>query len=220
MIAMLLAAGRGERMRPLTDTTAKPLLKAGGRQLIDYHLESLALAGVDTVVINTCWQAEKIVAQLGRERYGLKIIYSYEPVALETAGGIVNALALLGDEPFLLVSADVWGQLPFQSLRLPEGDQGHLLLVPNPPHHPDGDFCLDHTRITVATGARLTYSGVGVFHPQAFRHLAAGFRPLRQVLQQLMEEELLSGSIHRGVWFDIGTPQRLAELDAYLRAAE
>lgn len=217
---MLLAAGRGERMRPLTDTTAKPLLKAGGRRLIDYHLEALAGAGVTKVVINTCWQADKIVEQLGTERYGISITYSHEATALETAGGIANALELLGNQPFLLVSADVWGQFAFQTLRLRAPDQGHLVLVQNPPHHPDGDFFLDQSRVNFKSGSRLTYSGVGVFHPDAFRQLSPGFRPLRDVLRQLIERQLLGGSVHSGAWFDIGTPKRLAELDAYLLAGD
>ncbi len=208
-------------MRPLTDHTAKPLLKAGGQSLIEYHLAALSRAGVRRVVINTCWQAQKIVEQLGTgARYDLEIVYSHEHTALETAGGIVNAIDLLGEQPFLLVSADIWASLHFESLTLEPPAVGHLLLVENPPHHPNGDFCLDQNRISLKNGPRFTYSGVGLFHPCVFRDLAPGFRPLREVLKDLIDRRLLAGSVHRGPWFDIGTPTRLAELDAYLANAE
>ncbi len=219
MIAMLLAAGRGERMRPLTDSTAKPLLRAGGQRLIDYHLHALARAGIETVVINTCWQTEQIVEQLGSgARYGLDIVYSHESVALETAGGIVNAIHLLGEQPFLLISSDVWGEFHFDKLTLEPSAQGHLLLVDNPPHHPAGDFSLRGNRVTIDDAPRLTYSGVGLFQPSVFRKLAPGFRPIREVLSDLIDKRLLTGSTHTGHWFDIGTPERLTQLNGFLHS--
>jgi MurNAc alpha-1-phosphate uridylyltransferase len=217
MIAMLLAAGRGERMRPLTDNTAKPLLRAGGQRLIEYHLHALARAGIDTVVINTCWQAQQIVEELGSgERYGLEIQYSHESTALETAGGIVNAIQLLGEQPFLLISADVWGNFQFDRIVLERDAQAHLLLVDNPPHHRQGDFSLDGSLVTFDTGPRYTYSGVGLFRPDVFRGLTPGFRPLREILTKLIDKQTLTASVHSGHWFDIGTPQRLTQLNNFL----
>jgi MurNAc alpha-1-phosphate uridylyltransferase len=222
MKAMLLAAGRGERMRPLTDATAKPLLEAGGHALIDYHLHALRQAGVGEVVVNLSWQGERIRAHVGSgTRYGLVVAYSDEgPVAFETGGGIHRALSQLGPDPFLVVNGDIWTDYPLAALRLPAGSLAQLVLVANPPQHPAGDFALDAAGRVVAAGARLTYSGLGVFHPGLFDGCEAGRFPLKPLLDQALAGRRLSGEAWRGKWFDVGTPGRLAALDAALRARE
>ena len=234
---MLLAAGRGERMRPLTDTTAKPLLKVNGKRLIDYHLEKLATAGIKTVVINTCWQAKKIVDALGDgSRYGLQIEYSHEPTALETAGGIRQALHLLGEHPFLVISADVWCDVDYIDLfkylhhsgaRSTDSQQpeAHLLMVDNPPHHSEGDFAIDASgklqlkpKASLRTGVRTcTYSGIGLYQPGLFRPLKVARCPLREVLFPAITAGKVSATMHDGEWFDIGTVERLQMLDGLLR---
>lgn len=215
---MILAAGRGERMRPLTDRTPKPLLPVGGKPLIEYHLEALAAAGVAEVVINLSWLAERIPPALGQgERWGLRIHYSYEgPQPLETAGGIRHALAQLGDEPFLVVNGDVWTDYPLARLRAPEG-LAHLVLVDNPPHHEQGDFVLEDGVVRDGDGARLTFSGIGVYRPELFAGLPPGPARLAPILRQAMARGAVSGEHYRGRWIDVGTPQRLAELDQQLR---
>lgn len=210
---MILAAGRGERLRPLTDTTPKPLLEVDGKPLIAHHLQRLAAAGFTEVVINLAWQGEKIAAFLGDgSAFGLQIRYSEEPPgALETAGGIVQALPLLGDAPFLVVSADVLTDYPFEELR--DADRphpAHLVLVDNPPHHPTGDFSLRDGRVRFASGAALTFSGIAAFDPQLFANLSPGRRALRPVLEQAIAAGQVGGEHYRGLWDDIGTPQRLA----------
>lgn len=219
MRALILAAGRGERMRPLTDTTPKPLLAVGGRPLIEWHLQALAAAGITEVVINHAWLGERIEAALGDGgRFGLQIRYSPEPPgALETAGGIVNALPLLGEAPFLVVNGDIWTDYAFA--RLPTalgGDLAHLVLVDNPPQHPQGDFRLAGGRVHAEGAPRLTFSGIGVYSPALFAGLPPGRRPLAPVLREAMAGGRVSGEHHRGRWFDIGTPERLAGLDALL----
>lgn len=211
---MLLAAGRGERLRPLTDTTPKPLIEVGGRPLIVHHLERLAAAGFEDVVINLGWLGEQIAEYLGDGRsFGLKIRYSEEPPgALETAGGIIEALPMLGRSPFLVVSADVLSDYPFDELRNMELTMAaHLVLVDNPPHHPEGDFALHHGQVRAAGGERLTFSGIAVFDPALFAGLARGRRALRPVLEQAIAAERVSGERYTGRWADIGTPQRLAK---------
>jgi MurNAc alpha-1-phosphate uridylyltransferase len=219
---MLLAAGRGERMRPLTDETAKPLLRAGGHALIDYHLRALAAAGVTEVVINLSWQGERLREHVGDGAgFGLTVRFSDEgPVPLETGGGIHRALGWLGAGPFLVVNADVWTDFPLQSLGLPAGPLAHLVLVPNPAHHPAGDFALDAAGRVVATGPRLTYAGIGVFQAELFRDCRAGRFPLKPLLDSARERGLLSGQAWSGRWFDVGTPSRLAALDRSLRQGE
>lgn len=222
MKAMLLAAGRGERLRPLTDTTAKPLLKANGTSLIDFHLQKLPGAGIRTVVINTCWQADKIVHHIGNgSGYGLTVHYSHEDQALETAGGVAHARTLLGDMPFLLISSDVWTDLDFAQIQpLPPHGLAHLVMVGNPPHHPEGDFSLHHGLVTPRRNeASFTYSGIGIFHPQLFAAAINKAMPLRDVLQPAIDQHRVSGEHHRGQWMDVGTPQRLAQLNDYLSAA-
>lgn len=231
MKALIFAAGLGERMRPLTDTTPKPLLAVGGKRLIEWHLEKLAALGIEDLVINTSWLAEQFPATLGDgAHWGLRIAYSYEGATpLETGGGMWNALPLLGDAPFLLVNGDVWTDFDFARLpREPDG-LAHLVMVDRPLQATHGDFALDGDGFVRADGEqRLTYSGIGVYRPQLFD----GWRdivttpaivdgkpkfPLAPLLRAHMGEGLIRGEHHRGRWTDVGTPQRLAELDAKLR---
>ncbi len=220
MVVMILAAGRGERMRPLTDTTPKPLLPVGGRPLIEWHLQALAEAGFRDVVINHAWLGAQIEQRLGNgERFGLRIRYSPEPAgALETAGGIVNALPLLGDGPFVVINGDIWTDYPLAQLPRSLGeDLAHLVLVDNPPQHPQGDFVLQEGRVVADAEPCLTFSGIGVYAPQLFAGLEPGVRPLAPLLRAAMGEQRVGGEHYRGRWFDIGTPERLAELDRMLR---
>ncbi|NEZ03279.1 nucleotidyltransferase family protein [Wenzhouxiangella sp. XN201] len=210
---MILAAGRGERLRPLTDTTPKPLIEVGGRPLIVHHLERLSAAGVEEVVINLGWLGEQIADYLGDGReFGLQIRYSKEPPgALETAGGIVEALPLLGETPFLAVSADVLTDYPFERLTgIEPGGSAHLVLVDNPPHHPQGDFALRDGQVRLASGDGLTFSGIALFRPELFRGLEPGRRALRPVLEAAIKAGRITGERYRGSWADIGTPDRLA----------
>ena len=218
MKAMILAAGRGERMRPLTDATPKPLLEAGGKCLIEFHLEGLRRGGFEDVVINTAHLGTRIVDTLGDgTRYGLRIRYSQEPEgALETGGGIHRALPLLGDAPFLVINGDVWCDYPLAPRELASGDLAHLVLVDNPAHHPEGDFHLDADRVHCDGEPRLTFSGIGYYRPELFRGCTAGRFPLAPLLRQAMAENRVSGAHHRGHWSDVGTPERLAALDEFL----
>ena len=228
MKAMILAAGRGERMRPLTDHTPKPLLVAGGKPLIVWHLERLAAAGFREVVINHAHLGEQIEKALGDgAKWGLTIAYSPEPPgALETAGGIAQALPLLGDEPFLVVNGDVWCDFDFgRFFRLTVGGwqpAAHLVMVDNPAHHAGGDFSLEGERIVYAHGGQtVTYAGIAVFSPAFFRDVPVG-QPLklRPLLDAAIAAGTLTGEHFTGRWVDVGTPQRLAELDQeLLRAA-
>ena len=222
MKAMVLAAGRGERMRPLTDATAKPLLQAGGRALIDYHLHALAAAGVTEVVVNLSWQADRIREHVGNgARFSLAVRYSDEgPVPLETGGGIRQVLDWLGPGPFLVVNADIWTDYPLGSLTLPAGSLAHLVLAPNPAHHPAGDFALDPAGGVVADGPRLTYTGLGALHPQLFEGREAGRFPLKPLLDRAQQLGRLSGETWAGRWFDVGTPARLATLDEALQRGD
>ncbi len=231
---MVLAAGRGERMRPLTDTLPKPLLPVGGKPLLVWHLERLAAAGLRDVVINHAWLGERIEAALGDGRqYGVRITYSPEaPGGLETAGGIATALPHLGDAPFLVVNGDIWcdwdpAQAPALARRL-DGQrlQAWLLLVDNPAHHPTGDFHLaagqEPAPVTdgpgAAPGTRLTFSGIGIYHPALLAGIAPGTSArLAPVLRTAMAVDAVLGSRHTGRWVDVGTPARLAELDAEVR---
>jgi MurNAc alpha-1-phosphate uridylyltransferase len=225
MKAMILAAGRGERMRPLTDTTPKPLLTAGGKPLIVWHLERLAACGFREVIVNHAHLGERIEAALGDGgAFGLSIRYSPEPPgALETAGGIARALPLLGGEPFLVVNGDVWCDWDFNRARALSSRLAHLILVNNPPQHAGGDFCLDGEVVRYAAdraGPTYTYAGAGVFHPGFFASVPAGaVMKLRPLLDAAIARRELTGEHHAGRWFDAGTPERLAELDAELRCA-
>jgi MurNAc alpha-1-phosphate uridylyltransferase len=213
MKAMILAAGRGERMRPLTDKLPKPLLPVAGKPLIVRHIERLVEAGFRQLVINHAHLGEMIEAELGDgAAWGVEIGYSPESVALETGGGIYRALPLLGEGPFLVVNGDVWCDLDFSRLSLKQGDLAHLVLVPNPDHHRQGDFQLSQGRVSQGLENRLTYSGIGVYHPQLFASCSPGVFPLAPLLIEAMERGLVSGECFSGLWMDIGTPKRLTEL--------
>jgi MurNAc alpha-1-phosphate uridylyltransferase len=219
---MLLAAGRGERMRPLTDTLPKPLLEVGGRSLIAWHLVALARAGIREVVINLSWLGGQLRAALGDGRdLGVSISWSEEgPIPLETGGGIFRALPRLGPEPFLVVNADIWTDIDFGRLRLPSEMHAHLVLIANPVHHPRGDFGLEGDRVVNRDSERLTYSGVGVYSPEFFAGCTAGRFPLLPLLNRAIAASRVSGGVHRGQWCDVGTAERLASLSAQLAALE
>lgn len=232
MKALIFAAGLGERMRPLTDHTPKPLLSAGGKPLVSWHLERLAALGVREVVINTSWLAGQFPATLGTgERWGLRITYSQEgPVPLETGGGMLHAMGLLEDDAFIAVNGDIWSDFDFEQLPAEPEGSAHLVLVDNPAQHPGGDFVLQTDGKVAATGTdRLTFSGIGVYRPgilSDWRRIVAGapgadaspprFK-LAPLLVAAMHAGLVSGQHHRGQWTDVGTPTRLQELDRRLR---
>ena len=224
MKAMILAAGMGNRMRPLTLHTPKPLLEVGGKPLIVWHIEKLQKMGVQEIVINTAWLGEKLADALGDgSQFGVKILWSHEGEGLETAGGIINALPLLGNEPFILVNGDVWTTMDFAPLLNVQlqDDLAHLVLVENPVQHPQGDFTLAankaYTFEQARSGENLTYSGVAVMHPQMFDGLESGKRPLAPLLKQAMQQEKISAQKLQGVWVDVGTPERLNALDQQIQ---
>ena len=218
MRAMILAAGRGERMRPLTDRTPKPLLDVGGKPLIQYHIEALRDAGFRELVVNHAHLGNQIVERLGDgAQFGVHIDYSAEAEgALETGGGIKQALPLLGEQPFLVINGDIWTDYPYQQLnREPEG-LAHLVLIDNPAHNPEGDFQLHGRRLTAAGKGKLTFSGIGVYQPDLFTDSPVGAFPLAPLLRGAMQAGEVSGEYFQGRWLDIGTPQRLAELNREL----
>lgn len=225
MKAMILAAGRGERMRPLTDESPKPLLLAGGKPLIIWHIEALVRAGIRDLVINHAHLGHLIEAALGDGgRFGARIAWSPERDALETAGGIAHALPLLGDEPFAVINGDVacdydFARLPDAARVLSErGPLAHLVLVPNPPHHPQGDFALSGGKVAAQGRPMLTFSGIGVYHPALFAGIERGCKArLAPLLHAAIAEGAVVGELHGGRWMDIGTPERLSELDRLLR---
>lgn len=223
---MILAAGRGERMRPLTDTTPKPLLMINDKYLILNSILKLRQAGIVDLVVNVSHLAEQIERVLGDgAQFGVRIAYSFECEALETAGGIAWALPLLDDQPFVVVNGDVYSEYDFAQLKaraqgLSAQQPAHLVLVDNPQHHPQGDFGLKDDKVT-ADGARLTFSGIGAYHPALFNGITRGEKVrLAAQLAQPIAAGRVSGEHFRGNWNDVGTPQRLAELDARLRRAE
>jgi MurNAc alpha-1-phosphate uridylyltransferase len=213
--AMILAAGRGERMRPLTDHTPKPLLKVGGKPLIVWHLERLAQADFKEVVINHAHLGAQIENTLGDgSAWGLKIQYSAELKALETAGGVANALHLLGDAPFLVVNGDVFAEIDFATLQLARPNLAHLVMVNNPPQHPEGDFAISAGKMNDEGSNKLTFSGVGVYHPQLFADVERGqAAKLAPLLKSAMVKGLVTGEHYQGVWHDIGIPERLQQLN-------
>lgn len=214
MKALIFAAGRGERMRPLTDTTPKPLLKVAGKALIEYSLENLARAGFHDIVINVAYLGRQIMAHCGDgSRWGLSIVYSDEgDTALETAGGIVKALPLLGDQPFLAINSDVICDYPLAQLRGKSFELAHLVMIANPPHHPLGDFSLGSNGLLAEQGEqKLTFSGIGVYRPQMFAGLPAEPLKLRPLFNAAMQARKLSGEYFQGLWKDIGTPKALEE---------
>lgn len=235
MKAMILAAGRGERMRPLTDHTPKPLLKVGGKPLIVWHIERLAQAGFNEIIINHAHLGQQIEEALGDgKHWGVSIQYSPEKVALETAGGIANALALLTEDdtkmaPFLVVNGDVFTDIDFAKLRAnmaspepverqaPTSTLAHLVLINNPPQHPQGDFAIEHGLLKNVGVPMLTFSGVGVYHPTLFSSITRGEpAKLAPLLRLAIAENQATAEHHQGVWHDIGTPERLSQLDAAL----
>jgi MurNAc alpha-1-phosphate uridylyltransferase len=222
MKAMILAAGRGERLRPLTDRIPKPLIEAGGRPLIAWHLQRLAAAGCRDVVINVSHLGEHIVARLGDgAEWGLRVAFSREPQPLETAGGMALARKLLGEEPFLVVNGDVYCEVDLSRLlRVTLGGRlAHLVLVPNPAHHPAGDFTLDADMVGNAPTPRYTYAGIAVIAPALFAEVAAGSKAqLAPLLRAAAERRQVSGELFEGTWLDVGTLERLAALEAYLAA--
>jgi MurNAc alpha-1-phosphate uridylyltransferase len=214
MRAMILAAGRGERLRPLTDSTPKPLLEAGGKQLIEYHLEHLAIAGFREVVINLSHLADSIRDALGDgSTWGLRIRYSPEPPgALGTGGGIKQALPLLGEAPFAVINGDVFTSYPLARLRAIKCDHSHLVLVPNPAHHPNGDFALQCGYVSEDGQPRYTFSGISVYHPRFFESAPVGDFSVVPMLQAAMSVQQVTGQLFKGVWHDIGTLERLEAL--------
>jgi MurNAc alpha-1-phosphate uridylyltransferase len=219
MKAMILAAGKGERMRPLTETTPKPLLRVGGKRLIEYHLERLARHGFTDIVINTSWLGDQIPEALGDgSAWGLNIAYSHErPDPLETAGGIAHALHLLGPEPFLIINGDIWCDYEPQADFTPGEQLAHLIMVNNPAHNPRGDFALQGGLILNEEGPRYTFSGIGYYQPAFFEGVATDApAPLAPLLRRAAGEGKISGELFDGEWLDIGTPERLAELNASL----
>lgn len=230
MKAMILAAGLGTRMRPLTDHLPKPLLEVGGKPLIVWHIEALARAGITELVINTAWLGEKLEAALGDgQRYGVSIHWSHEGEPLETAGGLIKALPLLGTEPFVVINGDIWLRYRLDSLRERFAGmtrKAHLVLVDNPAHNPRGDFALEADRITVSTTLRMandgeyrfTFAGLSVLHPDLFAGLPEGKRALAPLLREAITAGDVTGEYFAGPWVDVGTPERLAELDQQIRS--
>ena len=222
MKAMILAAGLGTRMRPLTDTVPKPLLQAGGRALIEYHIVNLARAGIVDIVINHYHLGEKIEAALGDgSQYAVRLHYSAETVRLETAGGIVKALPMLGEDSFAVISGDIWTDYDYRNLRAVDGvrTKARLVMVHNPAHHRNGDFALQADgRLRLARGEEqgLTYSGISVMHPSLFAGLEQAPLALRPVLDKAIAAGQVSAETFSGRWFDIGTPERLADLETLL----
>ena len=219
MKAMILAAGRGERMRPLTDTLPKPLLQVAGKSLIEYHIEALVKAGITDLVINHAWLGDKIVAQLGDGvRYGAEIIYSKEDQALETAGGIIKALEFFGEEPFIVVNGDIFTDYSFVNRPILSAEKtAHLVLVPNPKHHIQGDFfCHNHllsAQEDDSKGQRFTFSGIAYYKAEFFKNITSGKQALAPLLRTAMSKQCVSGEVYKGLWCDIGTPERLAEIN-------
>ncbi len=218
MKAMILAAGRGERLRPLTDTLPKPLIHVGQYRLIEWHLHRLATAGVQDIVINLSHLGDMIREQLGQgDRYGVRIQYSQEPEpALETGGGIFQALEILGSEPFIVVNGDIWTDYPFTQLQ-PVEKLAHLVMVDNPAHHLDGDFILKGSQLSSdGQGQHYTFSGIGVYRRELFAACKPGRFPLAPLLKRAMNEERISGEYFDGHWYDIGTQERLQQMRQFV----
>lgn len=221
MKAMILAAGRGERMRPLTDITPKPLLEVGGKPLIVWQIEKLSRAGFTEIIINIAHLGYKIPLAVGDgSRWGITIVYSDEQKegALESAGGIIKALPLLGDEPFLVVNGDVWSDYSFDAEYDLIGDLAHLVLVPNPEHNPKGDFALQNSRVLNEGKPKYTFSGIGYYKAELFKDREYGKHALAPLLREEMEKGRVSGELYKGEWQDIGTPERLNDTRVLLKS--
>jgi len=219
MKAMILAAGRGERMRPLTDTLPKPLLEVQNKALIVYHIEKLASLGFEEVVVNIAHLGEKIVIALGDgSKWGIKVTYSdeREEGALESAGGIIKALSLLGDETFLVLNGDVFTDYPFNPNFKLENSLAHLVLVPNPQHNLKGDFGLKNSLVLNKDELQYTFSGIGYYNPALFKKFATQKLALAPLLREKIEQKSISGELFHGEWRDIGTPTRLEEINRIL----
>ena len=219
MKTMILAAGRGERLRPHTDITPKPLIQVGKHRLIEYHLINLAKAGLKDVVINISWLADQIREALGDgSNYSLNITYTDEGAeALETAGGIINAMPHLGDEPFIVINGDIWCDYDLTRLMNRNLEyEAHLVLVNNPEHNTEGDFALEDGMIKNTGDEKLTYSGIGLYTQDFFAETKPGKKALAPMLRKKSELNKVSGEIHNGQWVDIGTIERLAQLRSYL----
>lgn len=221
MRAMILAAGKGERMSPLTNKIPKPLLEILGRPLIAWHLEKLAKAHFKEIVINHAYLGEMIESYVGDgSKWGLKVDYSREGNPLETAGGIKRALPLLGNEPFLAINADVFTDLDYSILknRNLNDFQGHLVMVENPAHHPYGDFVLNNNQIELEGENKLTFSGIAIYQPEIFKEInIEPVAKLAPILKKLIDRGCISGEKYHGLWFDIGTPVRLEEINFFLK---
>ncbi|MDJ0708977.1 MAG: nucleotidyltransferase family protein [Woeseiaceae bacterium] len=211
MRAMVLAAGRGERLRPLTDEVPKSLVDVRGKSLLERHLASIGEAGIRTIVINLGWLGEKIVERIGTgDRYGLTVVYSQEgDNILETGGGIHKALPMLGHEPFLVVNADIYTDMPVPDIQLADDHLGHLVMVPSPDYRERGDFTIEHGLIRNGENPSLTFSGVAIYRPEFFAYCEPGRFPLAPMLREAADNGRLSGSLYNGLWADIGTPERL-----------
>lgn len=214
MKAMILAAGRGERLRPLTDTVPKPMVEVNKQPLIVYHIKRLAMMGITDIVINHAWLGDKLVTFLGDgQRYGVKIQYSAESAALETGGGIKQALPLLGSDPFLVLNGDVFIEGDLTLPQLAPNSLAHLWLVSNPPQHPQGDFALCGGQLQPSGDDCHTYSGMAIFHPDFFKDCADGAFPLAPLMRQHMQHGRVQGSLFEGFWCDVGTIERLDALN-------
>ena len=221
MIAMILAAGRGERLRPLTDTIPKALVDVGGKSLLERHLENVKAAGIDDVVINLGWHGEQIVERVGSgERFGLNVVFSQEgDNILETGGGIHRALPMLGNDPFVVVNADVFTDMPLPESLGPDM-AGHLVLVPTPGHKKLGDFDLVDGQVVVSDSPELTFSGVAMYRPEFFAGCEPGRFPLAPMLRAAAKRGELSGELYEGLWQDVGTPDRLERAVAHAEVLE
>jgi len=220
--AMILAAGRGERLRPLTDNTPKPLLRVNNRCLIEYHLLALKKAGITDVVINLHYRAQDIIDALGHgDHYGLRLHYSHEQTqALGVGGGIHNSLPQLGNEPFILISADLWTDYPLEKLLKQQTEAYHLILVDNPPYHSVGDFSLDQDNKLLNNPKKLTYAGIALMHPQLLADSPGGYLPLKPLLDEGIKSGLATGEHYSGTWINIGTAKELEQAKQLTVASE
>jgi N-acetyl-alpha-D-muramate 1-phosphate uridylyltransferase len=220
MKAMLLAAGRGSRMRPLTDEIPKPLLPIAGKPFIAYQLLKLANIGIKDIIINVSYRAKQIISTLEKgHAYGVNIEYSFEPRALDTGGGIVQALPLLGDAPFLVLSADIWTEYPLEKLSQYSlsSAQAHLVLVDNPDFHPQGDFhLLPNKLLSLDNTSRFTFANCGIYHPSFFQNYNTGTFPLGELLRTRIAEKKVTGEYYSGKWFNVGSLRELARFERYL----